>query len=340
MSDGVATVHLVRSPARTVWTAIALSGAFLLAGCGSQADLAKVNHPRTVVPAKVVQKPQPNTPPRPVEPVFAPERLRAVDPCALMDTQTLSAFGVPASSRAVALSDCGNYMKDGAGKRLSITLRLGQNVLISDTAKTTKLAGLTTVESTSTTTCFVKSVVQEGSVVLGIVAQVDYEGDSCDVGRRLNESAINRIRTNAPLRPQGNKGSLTSVDPCAIFSPVTATEVLGGTPSMTPYDLYRCNWRRDSLSFGIEFAENTDPKNSSANKKAEVVTIEGVTAYQRKDDSFGNSCKIEWLHKATTDGKGEVATVSVDNTKKGVDIDLCAKATTVAKALVPKLPKP
>ncbi|MCP3798219.1 DUF3558 domain-containing protein [Allokutzneria sp. A3M-2-11 16] len=330
----------MRSPARTAWSAIALSSAILLAGCGSQADLAKVTHPRTVVPAKVAPKTQPNQPPRPVEPAFAAERLRAVDPCQLMDTQTLSGFGVPAASRSVALSDCANYMKDGSGKRLSITLRLGQNITILDTAKTIKVGGLTTVESTSTTTCFVKSVTQEGSSVLGIVAQVDYEGDSCDVGRRLNETVINRIRTNPPLRAQDNKGSVTVVDPCAVFPAVTATELLGGTPTISSYDMYRCTFRRDSLYFGIEFREATDPKDSSQNKKAQVVTIDGVTIYQRKEDSFNASCKMEWMHKATTAGKGEVVEVSFDNSKKGVEVDLCGKATTVVKALLPKLPKP
>ncbi|SDM99218.1 Protein of unknown function [Allokutzneria albata] len=333
-------MHLVRSPARTAWSALALSAAFLLAGCGNQADLAKVTHPRTVVPAKVAQKPQPNTPPRPVEPAFASERLRAVDPCQLMDTPTLSQFGVPATSRMVALADCANYMKDGSGKRLSITLRLGQNVTLLDTAKTTKVGGLTTVESTSTTTCFVKSITQEGSSVIGIVAQVDYEGDSCDVGRRLNETVINRIRTNPPLRAQDNKGTLTVVDPCTVFPAVTATELVGGTPSLYPSDMYRCTWRRDSLAFGIEFNDATDPKDSSLNKKAQVVTIDGITGYQRKEDSYNASCRIEWLHKATTGGRGEVVTVNFDNNKKGVEVDVCAKATTVVKALLPKLPKP
>ncbi|MFB9905917.1 hypothetical protein [Allokutzneria oryzae] len=330
----------MRSPARTAWSAIALSSALLLAGCGTQVDLAKVTHSRTVVPAKVAPRTtQPTGPARPVEPAFAVEKQRLIDPCGLLEQQVLAQFGTPVTSRPSGFADCGNYMKDGSGKSLSITVRLGQDMLSNEVSKATKkVGGLNASESTSGSSCFVRAVTQEAPRAMGITIQVSYEGDGCDVGRRLGESVINKIRTSPPLRTP-EKGSLTVVDPCTSLPQNTPIEQLGGVPSQSGYGLYQCNWRRDDTTLGVEFSLDSNPKDRNYGPKPEELTLDGVTVYQRKEESYAKTCKLEWLHRDTGGGKGEVVEVKVDSTKKS-DVDLCGKAVASAKALLPKLPKP
>ena len=140
-------------------TAIVL--AVVLAGCGGAVDTAKVTYQRTTVPAGQDGGASDTATgePRTDDPDFTPEKLRTLDPCALLTDDVLANVGEPASNDRGDYAECGNYMSDSGGDELNITLTVGDNINNAEEADQ-NIGGLPALESQldSGDACFVTVV--------------------------------------------------------------------------------------------------------------------------------------------------------------------------------------
>ncbi|SDC49875.1 Protein of unknown function [Actinokineospora iranica] len=318
-----------------------------LAGCGSGVDLAKTTYQRTTVPATADLGGTGDGPSGPSKTSggdpFKAENLRKVNPCGLMDTETLTAFGEPANSRLRDYVLCSNYMKDTDGKELNFTLTLGE-LASGSQAKTTKtIGGLEASESelNDKTACFVTAIT-ERDPARGITVQTggDGPGDLCTPGRKLLETVVNRIRDDAPLLELA-KGTLVDLEPCTLVPESALTPVIDDGAKPRPSGLHTCDWNAAGNSFSITFKIGTKPDDLAEAAETTPVNLGGgVTAQQKHETNSGVRCRLEWAHVPYPADSEIAEVVSIDYSRyePQPDEDACAKTQAVAKALIPRLP--
>lgn len=320
---------------------VAVAACLVLAGCGG-ADLAKQHFPRSTVPATQGLGGGPTPSSAPPEPGqgFTSEALRRVDPCGLMDEETLDSLGEPAENRHRDYSVCSNYMKDTEGRDLNFTLTLGNALNERGGDGATTIGGLAVVESEldDKTACFV-SVVTEADPVRGITVQVggDEPGGLCEPGRAVLEAAVARLRDDPPrLRLAGP--TLAEVQPCAALDPAAVAEQFGESADKRPSGLHMCNWNARGVSLALAFRLGISPDETSPN--APAVDLGGGAVARQEAPADGGRCRLEWAHVAVPgdSGRAEVVTVDFDRYTPKAGEDVCAKAQALAKAIVQKLP--
>jgi len=323
--------------------------ATFLAGCSADTpDLTKVTHKRTTVPAQTKENSSSGAsesegtvevPEGLADPAYAPDKLRQIDPCALLDNETLNAFGKPANPSPAGFSSCSNYMVDDDGEQLSITVELGLSALLEVDRANTQIDGVPAAERelSNGDACFVTLIVEGGAQPRGIVVQVVYEaGDPCKVGREVTEAVATRVRVDPPLRP-AEAGSLATVDPCAILEPAAVADALGGQAEVRSTSLNSCTWDYEGVSLDLFFDVGTDPANRTYADYTPV-DLEGVTVYQELNEEVYPSCEVRWIHRPVGQ-QAEVVRIELGNIRNKPDLDTCAKSTDLARSLLPKLPK-
>ncbi|WP_159447758.1 DUF3558 family protein [Streptoalloteichus hindustanus] len=327
-----------RSTRLASFAVVLTSAAVVLAGCGSSVDLAKVTFPRSTVPAAGAGSTTgttPNLPEGPVDPAFAVDKLRQVDVCKLLDKEMLSQLGTPGEPSMAGYSKCSNYMKDKAGKKLSISVTVGDSLL--GVKANAEIGGLQANVDGETIgkTCFLKVVTHGGRLPMGVSFQVAVdEGDPCAPARRVAEQVVERIRKQPPQRP-AEPGTLATVEPCSLLDQAGRAEALGGETSERRNGLSQCTWGVSGMDVSVDLLLGS----AAANENGEAVDLGGVKARQRKkDEGAYPSCQISWEHRKTAGNRAELVRVEMNNIKKA-NLDPCAKAIGVAKAVLPKLPK-
>ncbi|NUT47476.1 MAG: hypothetical protein HOV94_09250 [Saccharothrix sp.] len=323
-----------------------LSSILLLAGCAG-ADLAKQNYPRTTIPADAENVSDPSgtnrqSPPadgEPVEPAFAAEKLRLIDPCALLDEDVLKRFGTPGERSGSGFSRCSNFMKDKGGKDLAVTVEVGQTMTTELKNADKKLAGLRSYEQVlENSACFVSVITQE-EPGLGVTVQIGYEdGDACAPGREVAESVIAQLREGAGTRTPA-KGSLVSLDPCAVPDRAAVDAGAGAEHRLFPYGLHTCAWVGDDRELTLTLREAFIPDDREFDDgQTEVDLGGGVTGYQVSGSTAFPSCEITWVQLEGRDHEGEVVQAKSAG-PKDAGFDRCATALAFAKAVVGKIPK-
>jgi hypothetical protein len=317
--------------------------AVVLAGCGQTVDTAKQTFPRSTVPAGQDGTETGSTStgtPRTNDPAFTSEKLRSINPCALLSDDILSALGTPADNSSEDFGSCSNYMEDKDGKDLSVTLYVGETINNAADAEE-NIGGLPAMwnELDDSSACFV-SVITSTNPNVGIRAQIGGDGDDlCPVGQTVLAGVVDMIREDPPQREE-RTGSIASVDPCSLLDPAALKPVLGGADTeVSLYTLHWCNWIGESVTAGVWFRTGYDPKDDTVDQGQPVDLGNGVTGYAHSDGD-GN-CRIEWRHRSTgQDGDDEIIEVDFDNSKPAAGDNGCATTAEVAKLLIPKLPKP
>jgi hypothetical protein len=314
-----------------------------LTACGDAPDLSKATYQRTTVPATEGPVGPSRTgatdPPRTNDEAFSAEQLRRIDPCGLFDEALLSKVGKPDDNQQSDFSQCANYMRDSAGKELNLSLTLGEGLIEDPADADEDIGGLPAHESEldDKTACFV-TVVTETSPARGIRLQVGGEAeDMCGIGRTVLEAVVERIRTDPPrfdLRP----GTLTEVDPCGILSDADVTAVLGDGAEATPTSLHWCTWNAGGADVWVWLRSGVDPREAADPAGSQEVDV-GVPAIQESETSSSAKCDVAWSHLPLEEPFAEVVSVTFVRYTPQQGEDVCAKAQTVAKALVPKLPK-
>ncbi|MFT7840140.1 hypothetical protein Q5530_28695 [Saccharothrix sp. BKS2] len=325
-----------------------LSAFLLLTGCAGP-DLAKRNFPRSTIPAEAgnttattgasatTQAPVG----QPVDPAFATDRLRLVDPCALLTRDLLKQLGQPGTESRSGFSRCSNFMKDGSGKDLGVTVELGQTMTVELKDADKRLAGLRSHEQVlENSACFV-SVITQDEPGLGITVQIGYEdGDACGFGRKVMESVVEQVKARkGAITPP--KGSLIALDPCALPDEGAVQAVVGrGGHRVFPYGLHNCSWTGPDREVTLDLRRTflpTDRKFDDA--QTEVDLGNGVRGYQVAATTAFPSCEVLWVQRPAEDREGEVVKVKAAGPEES-EFDRCAAAVAFAKALLGKIPKP
>lgn len=316
---------------------VALVG--VLAGCGGP-DLAKKNFPRSTVAAAADLGGGVDAPPDGQttggEGAFTAENLRLVDPCALLDDQTMAQVGTPAKNRLRDFGACAHYMKDKAGKELNFNLVLGESASGKRAEGTFKIGGLPASESEldDKTACFI-GVITESSPKRAITLQISGPaGPLCEPGRIVMEGVIKALQAGAPKLAQA-KGSVAGVDPCAILDEATIAEKVGEAGAR-PTTLHGCDWSPEGASFSLSFKVGPKPDDLADAAETTPVDLGGVKAQKKVSD---DRCRLDWAHAPFPPDKEQAEVVSLSynryDSKAG---DPCAKVEAAAKALIPKLP--
>lgn len=322
-----------------VTTAVALS--VVLVGCGGAVDTTKVTYQRTTVPAgqdgggarsTTAGEPQTN------DPAFANEKLRTIDPCALLTDDILANIGEPAENNRGDFAECGNYMKDTEGESLSITLTLGDNVSNAQQAEE-NIGGLPAVENEldSGDACFVTAVT---STLPNFGITIQAGGDSeklCEAGRTVLTGVVDLIRTDPPAYDTP-KGTLLEINPCEAVKDAALRDAIGnGADAGAPYNLHWCNWRSSTAGLGLWLRLGYDPAKSGDGQTVGLGS--GVTAYKKTNTSSAGGCELQWAHRAFGGEDTEIVHIFLDRAKPVQGQDPCAAAVKLAKTLVSTLPR-
>lgn len=313
-------------------------------GCGSKVDLSKVTYTRTTVPpaggSTRTSGSQPTGTPKTNDPAFSAVKLREIDACALLDKDTLSKVGVADEPDVTDFSRCSHFTKDKEGADLSITVTVGEG-LYEDPADADKnVGGLPAIESEldDHTACF-ETAVTETSPARGIKVQIGGKAKNmCDIGRTVLTAVVDRIRTDPP-KYRVKPGSLIPVDPCAQLSDADVTALVGAGAKIKPTNLHWCSWSVDDAEIWVWLSSGVDPAKVADPAKTQKVDVGGVSAIQEPDTSSGAKCGVEWAHLGLGGSDAEVVNTTFIRYKAQQGEDPCAKAQTIARTLVPKLPR-
>lgn len=328
-------------------TAVVAAAALLMAGCATGPGLAKTNSPRRTVQAGAdATTTDPSTKPsaqtgKPVDPAFAADRLRLINPCALIDKDVLQTVGTPSRYSSSSYTRCANFMKDKAGKTLSITIDIGYSLTSTELKNATKqVAGLKSAEQKLNNSCFISAVTQESPAqAVRLQANTGSDGgDSCEPGRKVLEGAVRKLKGN-PQKYTPPKGSPVEVDPCAIVERSTLAPVLGASPRALPYGLHQCSWTGQSAQMQIEFKTARIPKDGKFDSRSVETDLGGgLKGYQSFRDGAFPTCELVLVRTKDQSDAGEIAEFMVAASKEK-ELDRCQAAQAFAKAVLPLLPQ-
>ncbi|RKT57258.1 hypothetical protein [Saccharothrix australiensis] len=323
-----------------------LCALLVVSGCAG-ADLAKHKpYPRSTIQAnaeKVTETtgatPTDTPSGQPVDPAFAPDKLRLTDPCKLLDREVLAQFGKPGEVSPTGFSRCSNYMADKNGKDLAVSVEIGQTMATELKKADKQLAGLKSYEQTlDSSACFVSVITQERPP-LGLTVQIGYQdGDACGPGRKVAESVVGLLKARAGAQSPP-KDSLVRLDPCALVDQSAVAAAVGPASRMFPYGLHTCSWVADAKEVSLDLRSTFVPPDRRFDaKQTEVDLGGGVTGYQLANTGAYPSCTVQWVQRMNTGEEGELVAVKSAGQKKA-EFDRCATAVAFAKAVLPKIPK-
>lgn len=317
--------------------------ALLAAGCGSDALAKKPPFPRSTIQANAADpSEQPATGSTstgaPVDPAFAMDKLRLLDPCKLLDDATLKELGKPDDLVPSGFSRCSNFMKDKNGKDLSITVEVGQTMTSEIKKADKQIAGLRSYEQLlEGSACFVSVITQEDPG-LAFTVQVGYkDADGCVPGRKIAESVVKLAKGKTAARTPA-KGSVITLDPCELPSDAALTEATDKSPRRYPYGLHNCSWVGKDAEMTLDFRGGFVPKDDKFDAKQTEIDLGGVKAYQLDSATSFPSCTVKWVQLRGQGNDGEAVEVKSAG-PKDAEFDRCAKAKAFAKSLLPKIPR-
>lgn len=267
---------------------------------------------------------------------FASAKLRTVDPCGLLDRNTLSQLGTSAEPATQNdIDSCRADLSDGNGKDLGIEVAIGGDLASSTPSGT--IAGLPVKEEASDTDCSERLITQHDPTT-GIEVRVNYIGDSaCLIARQTAGLVVNRIRTNAPQRPD-SVSSLAVIDPCDTIDNATAENLTAVGPERSVEGLFKCDWQAGDYDLSVEFTLDGNPKNDTVSGTPQPVDV-GVPAYAFSSNDVYPSCDVKWQVRSLGPGseQGEVVDVQFGDVLGG-SLDPCTQAEAAAKVVATKVP--
>jgi hypothetical protein len=264
------------------------------------------------------------------------EKLRTLDPCALLTKDILATVGEPVDNHRNDFGECANYMTDSAGKSLSITLTIGQTVPNPRDADQ-NIGGLPALENEldSGDACFV-TVVTSTEPDVGITIQAGGDSkDLCEAGHTVMAAVVDRVHSDPPTYSTP-RGTLVELDPCEVVDDAALRTVLGdGVGDGEPYNLHWCNWHGSAANLGVWLRVGYDPTKTDVGKP--VALGGGTTGYKRA--STAASCEVQWAHRPFDGDDTEIAHVFYDKLKPVKGEDPCVPALKFAKSLNSTLPR-
>jgi hypothetical protein len=306
--------------------------AVLLVGCSTAnvADTPRTDSTRTTVPAAASTASK-------VDTAFASAALRAVDPCGLLDQQTLSQLGTSAQPAAQNdIDTCSADLVDGKGNDLGVSVGIGGD-LASGTSTGT-IGGLPVREQSDGTECAERLITRQRPTT-GIEVRVNNNSEgNCVFARQLAGLVVNRIRTNAPHRP-GGVNSLVLIDPCDTIDDASVENLTAVGTEKSVEGLFKCDWLGGDYDLSVEFILDGNPKDDTVDGTPQPVDV-GVPAYAFSSNDVYSSCDVKWQVRTlgkSGDGEGEVVDVQFGDVLGG-GLDPCTQAEAAAKLVATKVP--
>ncbi|EOD70566.1 hypothetical protein H480_00380 [Amycolatopsis vancoresmycina DSM 44592] len=313
-------------------TALALP----LTACGP--DLGKSNFARTTVPAAAGSGPAADGPI--TDAAVAASVLRTIQPCQFLTKDALGALGLGTvdddpSPSSIAFDTCRNKVKDPGGKEIRLELEIGSTVVPRADKTAGAVGGLPLrVNKTGDTDCTV-AVMTALNPDVGLAVSVTYAGDPCRPGQTFAEAVVQKLH-NSPEKYSTPSGTVLTADPCAMADAAVVTAAVPSAKA-APSGLHSCEWKDRGPSVTVGFLPGLPPLVGDGYSKVDLGN--GVTAFQKPQTGGSARCKVQWQHRPWQGDDVELAQVDYQGYDDN-DADPCAKAVTVAKNVVTKLPKP
>jgi hypothetical protein len=274
----------------------------------------------------------------PVDPAFTEARLRAVDPCGLLDQTLLGTVGTPAGKPSGDPFRGCQATVTVNGQQLAVTVTLGDAAPEQD-RDGLALAGLRVLEAKQDKSCTDKAITQSApSRAIVVRTDAKGDGDACGVGQRVLSAVIARLRTAPPLIPAGSS-VMAAVDPCTLVDKATVASFVGPQARLDSESLHDCAWRQNGLTLEVYAKIGLDPKVPGFGQPPTPVDLGGVTAYQSDSSAGYPSCTVQWADQPLADDHGEIVTVYAANGQKTPGVDTCGHAVAAGKIVAAKLPK-
>lgn len=283
-----------------------------------------------------------NTPVR-NDPAFTPDKLRAVDPCGLLDHDTLHPQGSPAGSSATGFvgtpsgfDNCGIDMKTFHHSDLVVSVMVG-----AEAARTTGtrivLSGMAVMEEFIVDECDEEILTPDPKI--GIMMQAQIHDAPCAVARDITTAMINHIRTDPPKR-QHPPGSVGLIDPCDTVDAPTAAAAVGPSARKTRVTLYNCRWDAGPLELSVAFDVGDARVPFRGQATPQPIDLGGVAGYEVMSDQ--RSCEVGWNERPAAGAPHQFEVVYVDFGTLGQQPldDTCAKTLAAARSVLTKVPKP
>ena len=306
--------------------------AALLVGCTASANAAgtaRTDSSRTTVSSDATGQSANSTD-------FASAKLRTVDPCGLLDRDTLSQLGKVSEPAAQSdIDSCQADLADGSGTDLGVEVSIGDDLASSKPTGT--IAGLPAQEDATSTQCAERLVTQHDPAT-GIQTRVTYRGaNACAVARQLAGLVVDRIRTNAPQRPSG-VSSVAVIDPCDTIDNASVENLTAVGVDKSVEGLFKCDWSAGPYDLSVEFSLDGNPKDQTYAGTPRPVDV-GVPAYAFPSTDVYPSCDVKWLVRPVggRDDQGEVVDVQFGDILGGT-LDPCTQAEAAAKIVATKVP--
>ncbi|MFI9384411.1 hypothetical protein [Kutzneria sp. NPDC052558] len=308
------------------------AAAAVLTACSSGVDTTRSVSARTTVAA-----PSSGADTGPVDPALTEAKLRAVDPCGLLDTRLLGDLGAPSGQPSGDPFQGCHATVSINGQQATISLTLGDAVPELD-HDSIALAGLRVLEAKQDASCTDKAVTQ-ASPSRAVVVRVDAKGsDPCGIGQRALTAVIARIRTAPPQLPAGGS-VMAPIDPCGLVDPATIASLVGPQARLDSESLHDCAWRQNGMTLEVSTKISGNPAVPGFDKPPTPVDLGGVTGYQSDSSTSYPSCTVQWADRPLSGDRGEVVTVYVGNGQKTPGVDTCGHAVAAGKIVAAKLPK-
>lgn len=309
-----------------------LVAAALLTACSSGVDTTRSVSARTTVAGST------GGDAGPVDPAFTEDKLRAVDPCGLLDAKLLGNVGTPSGKSAGDPFQGCHADVAVNGQQMTVAVTLGDAAPEQD-HDGLALSGLRVLEAKQDKSCTDKAVTQSAPS-RAIVVRTDTKGDgnTCAVGQQVLTAVIARMRTAPPQLPAGSS-VLSGIDPCSLIDRGTIGSIVGAQAQRDSESLHDCAWRSKGITLEVYGKIGLDPKIPGFDTPPTPVDLGGVTAYRSDSSTSYPSCTVQWADRPLADDHGELVTVYVANGQKLPGVDTCGQAVAAGKIVAANLPK-
>ncbi len=257
------------------------------------------------------------------EEALTTDRLRLVDPCAVLADTRVPSLGLLTPEENPTFFHRCHYQSSGSG---GITLTIGEPLHDQGARNAGTTDGRTVLLTHVTGGC-------EASVQLSddprlAVSASDPGAPSCKGPRAALDAALERLRGDGILRDLPADSAL-DIDPCLLLTEEVTRDLLGPTTT-TASGLHDCAWEGDG-----EVRVRIVPgfPGQPPEEGSEPVEFDGIVGHAVSDSE--EYCSITWPHRRVDDVRSE--DVNVFYYHSGVD-DPCVSAQQLAGAVAANLP--
>ncbi|MBK1785514.1 serine/threonine-protein kinase [Prauserella cavernicola] len=260
----------------------------------------------------------------PVEQALSTERLRGIDPCAVL-ADGFDGLGSLEPEDSLYLDRC-DYRLPGGD---SLDLHLGQALTAPGAQPgSTRIQGLPVLHNDLSGGCEV-TVQLPDDPKLGITVEDRGEHD-CDRAEAALSATVERLRTGAAVWDLPDTSAIPR-DPCSFVDDSRAGELLGAVTGKELTGLRTCEWSSGAL---MRMSVEQWFPDAGPEEGFEPVELDGVTGYQRVVE--GDTCALTWTHRGIDDERTELIRLFHTSAPDRP----CERAQDFANAVISELPTP